>query len=211
MSAVNEHVTRSNQNHQIHWENVKVLQKKRRDFRRKVLEAIHIRNKDPIWKETKDWILIQSGTTWSTPPRPGEENWTSINFDVTVKCDVVQVVYITSQFWEIHQSPQDRLKTRLPGTAKTCPVSETNIWVVLKIKTNLIHFQECFPKLLQYRECVNVESIIVDVPNYVLSSRRTFLNKISWLFFLKWYVFELSSLMGLLVFLHYFAPYNAKS
>ena len=46
-SAVNEHVTRSNNTHQIDWDNVKVLEKEPKDFPRKVLEAIHIRKKGP--------------------------------------------------------------------------------------------------------------------------------------------------------------------
>ena len=44
-SAVNEHVTRSNNTHQIDWANVKVLEKESKDFPRKVLEAIHIKKK----------------------------------------------------------------------------------------------------------------------------------------------------------------------
>ena len=46
-SAVNEHVTRSNNIHQIDWDNVKVLEKEPKDFPRKVLEGIHIRKKGP--------------------------------------------------------------------------------------------------------------------------------------------------------------------
>ena len=46
-SVVNEHVTRSNNAHQIDWDNVKVLEKETKDFPRKVLEAIHIRKKGP--------------------------------------------------------------------------------------------------------------------------------------------------------------------
>ena len=46
-SAVNEHVTRSNNTHQIDWDIVKVLEKEPKNFPRKVLEAIHIRKKGP--------------------------------------------------------------------------------------------------------------------------------------------------------------------
>ena len=46
-SAVNEHVTRSNNAHQINWNNVKVPENEPKDFPRKVLEAIHIRKKGP--------------------------------------------------------------------------------------------------------------------------------------------------------------------
>ena len=58
-SAVIEHVTRSNNTHQIDWDNVKALEKEPKDFPRKVLEAIHIWKKgpnlnrdkglDPVW------------------------------------------------------------------------------------------------------------------------------------------------------------------
>ena len=76
-SAVHEHISRSNNSHQIDWENVNVLEKEPKEFSRRVLEAIHIRKKgpnlnrdtgldlDPVW----DNLLVPK-TTRGTRTKP---------------------------------------------------------------------------------------------------------------------------------------------
>ena len=113
-AVVNKHVTWRNNTHQIDWENVKVLEKEPRNFPRKVLEDIHIRKKGPnLWTETKDGILIQSGTTWSAPLRLGGEE---LNVSQVWRHSKVWRYTGCLHHWPIlrHQSPQDRRTRFVP-------------------------------------------------------------------------------------------------
>ena len=68
--------------HQIDWDNVKVLEKEPKAFPRKVLKAIHIRNKGPNLNRDKGLDLDPEG-----------QELASIFFDVTLNCDVILVVH----------------------------------------------------------------------------------------------------------------------
>ena len=77
-SAVNEHVTRSKNTHQIDWDIINVLEKEPiKDFPRKVLEAIHIRKKGPNLNRDKGLDLDPVWDNLIKPTiRPG---WRELN------------------------------------------------------------------------------------------------------------------------------------